>query len=588
MSDERSGVFKFRFNALSSTVNEKGEDKKTLRRLLVSLSPYKKRLGLFFAISILYSISYVAFPRLLGSILDLFSDEVISYLLGVGDGSVFRKMLPYAVIAIAVFFFNALLGFLQGHIISSVVTDYAFSLRSAVTDKFNRLTVRYIDSTDHRETVMKMTGDVDALNQSLNIVFMKHISALLLTVCITIMQFVLSPVLGAFSLVFCALAGLVSFVGRKKEKKNAEKQQSTTFYLFDGASEFFSGLATLQLSGRIDEITDSLSNLNEETAELTDFSRKSDSRKKGTDALIGGLCLVFVAVAGAFLTGESLITVGILQCQLIYVRKLFSSFSELSLVSGVKRTLISSAASLFEFFDVAETEDKEEKLPLPREKEGTIDFCDVTFSYEKGGRDVLKNVSFSLPQRGITRLSGVTGAGKTTIIKLMLGFYPPDSGKVLYKGEEVHRLDQREYLSLFNVIVQGAGLFGDTIYNNVIYGSEHVSDEQLRKAAELTGADELIKKLPQGYNTVFNTAEPNLSEGEIQLVLLTRAFLRKREIVIFDEATSGIDIITEKRINKALELLSEECSVIIISHRSSVIGGVKNRILITDGKTEQT
>lgn len=357
--------------------------------------------------------------------------------------------------------------------------------------------------------------------------------------------------------------------------------------MFDSASEYFSGLTTLQLSGRIDEITDSLCKLNEATAEHTEISRESDSRKKGADALVGGLCLVAVAVAGAFLTGESLITVGILQCQLIYVRKLFSSFSALSLVSGVKRTLVSSAASLFDFFDIDETEDREEKLPLPRDKEGAVEFSDVTFRYDKDGADVLKNVSFSLPQRGITLLSGVTGAGKTTIIKLMLGFYSPDSGKVLYKGEEVCRLDSREYLSLFNVIVQGAGLFDDSLYNNITYGSEGICREDVMKAAELTGADEFIKKLPQGYGTVFNTAEPNLSEGEIQFLLLTRAFLRKREIVIFDEATSGIDIITEKRINKALELLSQECSVIIISHRSSALGKVKKQICISDGKAEQ-
>lgn len=587
MSDERSGVFKFRFNSMTATVGKEVEQRKVLSRLLKSLTPYKGRLKLFFSVSLLYSVSYVAFPRLLGSILDLFSGEVISYLLGVGDGSVFMKMLPYGAVALAVFISNTVFGFLQGHIISSVTTDYAFSLRSAVTDKFNRLTVRYIDSTDHRETVMKMTGDVDALDQSLNIIFMKHISSLFIAVSIIVMQLLLSPQLGAYSLAFCAVNALISFMWGKKEKKNAREQQSKAFSLFDSASEYFSGLTTLQLSGRIDEITDSLSKLNESAAEQGEKNRGSESLRKGTDALISGLCLVAVAVAGAFLTGEGIITVGILQCQLIYVRKLFSSFSELSLVSGVKRTLVSSAASLFEFFDVEQTEDREERRPVPFEKEGSVELSDVTFRYNRDGADVLKNVSFSLPEKGITLLSGVTGAGKTTLIKLMLGFYPPDSGKVLYKGEEVHRLDSREYLSLFNVIVQSASLFDASIYNNITYGSEGLSREDVIRAAELTGAADFINKLPEGYGTVFNTAEPELSEGEIQLVLLTRAFLRKRQIVIFDEATSGIDIITEKRINRALELISRESAVVIISHRSTGMENVNKHICISEGRVQQ-
>lgn len=586
MSDEKSGVFKFRFNAMSTTVGEKGEEGKILKRLALSLTPYKKRLLLFLAVSLLYSVSYVAFPRLLGSILDLFSGEVISYLLGVGDGSVFAQMLPYGVGALAVFLLNTLFGFLQGHVISSVITDYAFSLRSAVTDKFNRLTVRYIDSTDHKETVMKMTGDVDALDQSLNIIFMKHISSLLITVCIIIMQLALSPVLGLFSILFCALTGVISLLSGKNGKKNASEQQDAAGMMLDSASEYFSGLTTLQLSCKIDAITASLCKLNGETAIQTEKARASDSRRKGADALIGGLCFAAVAVAGAFLTGEGIITVGILQCQLIYVRKLFSSFSELSLVSGVKRTLVCSAASLFEFFDIEQTEDREERLPLPREKEGSVEFSSVTFSYIKDGRNVLENVSFTLPEKGITLISGVTGAGKTTLIRLMLGFYLPDSGRVLYKGEEVHRLDSREYLSLFNVIVQGAGLFDGTLYDNIVYGCEGADCEAVIKAAELTGAADFINRLPGGYGTVFNTNEPELSEGEIQLLLLTRAFLRKRETVIFDEATSGIDIITEKRIYEALELLSRDCAVIIISHRNSSVKNVRKRICISEGRAE--
>ena len=588
MKDEKSGVFKFRFNALSGTAESKADRKRVLARLKKSLSPYKAKLTLFVIVTLLYSVTYVIFPRLLGSILDLFSGEVVAYMLGFGDGSVFRKMIPYGVFALCVFIVNSLFAFIQGHIISDVITSYAMSLRRAVTSKFNTLSVKYTDSSDHKELLMKMTGDIDALDQSLNIIFMRYISSAFVFVCVILMQFLLSFQLGVISLGFCLAVSVISRLSAKREKKNAAKERASTFGLFDDVSEFYSGLSPIQLSGNLGKTVKELTEENRQAMRVTEKSRFAVALQNSRGELFGSLCLSAVAVVGAFCIKAATMTVGILQCQLIYVRRLFSAFTEFSSASGVMRTLVSSADSLFSFFDITDTENANENEAMPDENtDGLIEFIDVCFRYTKEGKQILENVSFTVPERGITSLSGITGAGKTTMIKLMLGFYRPDSGRVLYKGRDVHSLPVDRYLEKYNIIIQGATLFNDTVYNNIAYGNKAVSREQVMKAAELAGASEFIEKLPDGYNTVFDTEEPNLSEGEIQLVLLARAFLRKSDIVVFDEATSGIDIVAEKKINKALELLSKDSAVLVIAHRSSATTGAIRRISLSDGRVKE-
>lgn len=588
MKDEKSGVFKFRFNAISGTAESGADRKRVKARLKKSLSPYKGKLVLFFFVTLLYSITYVIFPRLLGSILDLFSGEVVAYMLGFGDGSVFGRMIPYGVFALCVFIVNSLFAFIQGHIISDIITSYAMSLRRVVTGKFNSLSVRCIDSSDHKELLMKMTGDIDALDQSLNIIFMRYISSAFIFVCVILMQFLLSPYLGLISIGFCLAVAVLSRLSEKREKKNAARERASTFGLFDDVSEFYSGISPVQLSGNLSRIVSELVSENRQAMKVTEKSRFAAVLQNSRSELFGSLCLGAVAVAGAFCIKAETMTVGILQCQLIYVRRLFSAITEFSSAPGVIRTLISSADSIFRFLDITDTENPNEREAMPYgDEEALIEFRDVSFRYNRDGKQILENVSFTVPDKGITALSGITGAGKTTMIKLMLGFYCPDSGRVLYRGKDVHSLPVDRYLEKYNIIIQGATLFNDTVYNNIAYGNASVTKEQVMSAASLAGVTEFVEKLPDGYDTVFDTDEPNLSEGEIQLVLLARAFLRKSDIVVFDEATSGIDIVAEKKINKALELLAKDSAVIVIAHRSSATAGAIRQISLSDGRVKE-
>lgn len=587
MNDEKSGVFKFRFDSGSETVEERKNKKEIQSRLLKSFSSYKIKLILFLLVTLLYSITFVVFPQKIGEIIDAFAGSIIQYLLGLGDGSVFSEIIPHAIPTVIFFVANAVLALVQGYIVSDIITSYSAKLRKTVMEKYDTLSVSFIDSSEHSKIVSAMTQDVDALNQSLNLILMQIIAPAITFVVIIITQFIVNPKIGAISVAFCILGSALTLLSEKREKKAAAKQQADKGDLYSDAAEFYNGLAVLQNSGKVEERKANLKEKIRSNVRASEKSNKFSVLQNCISELSVSLCIVFSMVASALMMAKSDFSVGGLQCQFVYIRKLFSSASSLSVAPGLIRTAVLSAGRIYDFLDLEcfERDGKEiaEKTAAPE----NIEFQNVSFRYNEESRHILKDVSFKVKRNGITVISGMTGAGKTTIIKLLLGFYSPQQGRILFEGKEVSSLKKDEYFSNFNIIVQGSTLFDDTIENNIAYGCDNVTFEEIERAAKLSGADEFILRRQEGYKTVFNSKSPNLSDGEIQLVLLARAFLRKRDILIFDEATSGLDVIAEKKIIEALQEISKQSCVIVISHRNSSLSSSCNTINISDSNVKQ-
>lgn len=586
MNDEKSGVFKFRFDSGSKTVEDRANKKEIQKRLLRSLSVYKVKLVLFAVVTLLYSVTFVIFPQKIGDIIDAFASSIIQYLLGLGDGSVFSEIVPYAIPAVVFFVANAVFALLQGYIVSDIITSYSANLRKTVMEKYDSLSVSFIDSAEHGKIVSAMTQDVDALNQSLNLILMRFVAPVITFAVIIITQLITSITVGIISIVFCILGFGFTLLSERREKKAATKQQSDKGGLYSEAAEFYNGLAVLQNSGKVEERKQSLIEKIKDTSKASEKSQKFSVLQNCISELSVSLCIVFAMVASALMMADGGFSVGGLQCQFVYIRKLFSSSTDFSMIPGILRTAILSAGRIYDFLDIDSSETDGEVIPEKTNSTNNIEFRDVTFRYNKESRYILKNVSFGVKRKGITVISGMTGAGKTTIIKLLLGFYQPQQGRVLFEGKDVFSLKKDDYFSKFNIIVQGSTLFDDTIENNISYGCENVSFEEIQRAAKLSGADEFITRRQDGYKTVFNSKSPNLSDGEIQLVLLARAFLRKREILVFDEATSGLDVIAEKKIIEALQEIAKENCVIVISHRTSSLSNSCDTINVSDSKVK--
>lgn len=587
MSNEKSGVFKFRFDSGSQTVEERQNKKEIQSRLLKSFSAYKVKLILFMLVTLLYSITFVIFPQKIGEIIDAFAGSIIQYLLGLGDGSVFNEIIPYAIPTVLFFVANAVFSLIQGYIVSDIITSYSAKLRKTVMEKYDTLSVSFIDSAEHQKIISAMTQDVDALNQSLNLILMRIIAPAITFAVIIIIQFIVNLEIGIISIIFCVLGSALTLLSTKREKKAAAKQQAGKGDLYADAAEFYNGLAVLQNSGKVEERKANLKDKISSNVKESEKSNRVSVFQNCVSELSVSLCIVFAMVASAIMMAKGDFSVGGLQCQFVYIRKLFSSEASLSVAPGIIRTAILSAGRIYDFLDLESFERDGKEHPEKTDSQENIEFENVSFRYNEEGRDILKDVSFKVKRNRITVISGMTGAGKTTIIKLLLGFYSPQKGRVLFEGKEVSSLKKDEYFSNFNIIVQGSTLFDDTIENNISYGCENVTFDEIERAAKLSGADEFIRRRQDGYRTVFNSKSPNLSDGEIQLVLLARAFLRKRDILIFDEATSGLDVIAEKKIIEALQEISKESCVIVISHRNSSLSSSCDTININDSKVKQ-
>lgn len=569
MSNEKSGVFKFRFDNSHETTVTAERQRETAVRLLRSLSPYKFKIFLLLPVIVVYCITYVAFPLVLGDIIDGFADSLMLSLLGLKEGSVVSQILPEVGKAVALFCVMAIANILQGFIISDIVSAYSLSMRNAMFSKFNRLSEKYIDSSDHEALLSCLTGDIDALNQSLNLLFANVIPSVLLVVAVIITQFRLNTVIGSICLLICVIGLLFDFIYNKASLKKSRALQQDSADMNGMAAEFYRGLAVLQFSGNVDRKADELTGKNESFFRKHGKISTASAVHKNLSQVAGELGFVAVAVASISFMVSGSFSLGMLQRQLIYSRKLFSSFGVFSSVSGLIRTALTSGERIFSFIDIEDEVRTDGKEFKKNSGSSAIEFKNVTFGYENGNRNVLEKVSFKINENAITTVSGVTGIGKTTLIKLLLGFYEPQNGEIRCFGNSISELNRKDYLSRFNVIVQGAELFDATIAENIAYGSENVTREQILSAAKLSGADEFIMELPKGYNTQYDSRRKNLSEGQIQLILLARAFLQKKEFIIFDEATSSVDVRTEQKITDALKELSKESTVIIISHRAS-------------------
>ncbi len=569
MSNEKSGVFKFRFDDSHETTITAEKKKETTARLFRSLKPYRKKMLLLFPVIIIYCITYVAFPLVLGDIIDGFADSLMLNLLGITEGSIASQVMPQVTKAIVIFLIMATANILQGFIISDIVSSYSLSMRNAMFSKFNRISEKYIDSSNHDELLSCLTADIDALNQSLNLLLANVVPSILLVIAVVITQFRLNTVVGSICLLICVVGLLFDFIYNKVSLKKSRKMQMDTAVINSQAAEFYRGLAVLQFSGKVDEKAEELTEGNKEYFRKHGKISIVASLQKNLSQVAGETGFVAVVITSIGLMIKGVFSLGMLQRQLIYARKLFSSFGVFSTVSGLVRTALTSGERIFDFADISDEVRTDGEKFEKKSGASAIEFKNVTFGYEKSNRDVIKKVSFTINENAITTISGVTGIGKTTLIKLLLGFYEPKDGQIRCYGNDISKLDRKDYLSRFNVIVQGAELFDGTVAENIAYGSKNVNRDKILEAAKLSGAHEFIMEMEKGYNAVYDSKKRNFSEGQIQLILLARAFLQKKEFIIFDEATASVDVRAEQKITESLRELSKESTVIIISHRAS-------------------
>lgn len=578
MSADSSSVLKVRFD--TSTMAHGKVSRKTYSRLAADLKGNGKAFAAFAAVTVISAAAFAFLPKILGEIIDVYIVKIIEAVFRGRELDVISGIMPTVSVAAALLAANVVASLLQGVVISGITSGYAHTLRCRMFEKFSRLPASYADNHSHGGIVASMTESVDALNQSLGLFLANVVNSAVVIIAVTAMLFTVNVTLCFSSVAILALSLVASWFAGKKEKELAAGQQLSAANVNSRLSEFYGGLRTVQESGEMQKNLVMLGNLNSHNAEETKKARVLTAVSSCIGELTLGLCITAVTVIGAFMIKEETLTVGALMTAVLYVRRLHQPVSQISSYANIVRTLGEAAQTSFAFLDEAEEKQSGEKIAAT----GDIEFRNVTFAYQGTNEAVLENVSFSIPCRGITSVSGDTGAGKSTLIKLMLRFYAPDEGKVFCGGRNVADFELESYRKKFTVINQEATLFETSLAANIAYGKEHADMQAIKAAAKLSGADEFISRLPDGYNTVFSPSPQNISNGEIQLVLLARAFLNNTPYVIFDEATAYVDTKTEIRVKETLSALAENSAVIIVAHRRSTVENAEKIVRIESGR----
>ncbi len=577
---EKSSLFKVRFDTSAQAygdVNSTGLRKPFLN----SLKPFAAYIICIIITSVLYSYTFVMTTRAVGTIIDIIVSSIVASVISGDSGISLTKTAPEIMKAALFIIANTISSLLQGILSSSVSTKYSNQIRIKTAESFSVLPLRFIDNHFHNEFYNTFTDGIDALNQSLNLLLGNYIPSLFVVIGIFIELYHIDFLIANIVLLITTLGIIGIYISSCFENQRASEQQKKSMAFYNNINELYNGIKIIQHSGKGASVINDLDKLSDSLNSSVKKARKVASVTSILTEGITAVALISVLITGAYRIHSSAISLGILITLIVYIRKLHQPFSQITTFPGVIKTIKFSLSAIFSILSEKKASTKKNLIPAIADD---LEFHSISFSYNDVN-NVLENVSFKIKSQGITAISGETGAGKSTIIKLILNFYSPNQGKIKMGKYDISDFEPESYKKLFSIIPQNAQLFECSIKENIAYGTDNATDEQIKEAAEKVSANLFIEKLENGYDTEYSCHEGNLSSGQIQLILLARALLQKNKYIIFDESTSFIDADAEMKLNQLLKKLSKECGIIIIAHRQTSIDIADNIIKISNGKT---
>jgi ATP-binding cassette subfamily B protein len=466
----------------------------------------------------------------------------------------------------------------------------SYRMRRDIAEKINRLPFKYFDTTTHGEVLSRMTNDVDAVSQSLNQIVTQIITSVTGVIGIIVMMLTISPTMTLASLAVMPLSmGLMLFVIKRSQKyfKNQFKHLGKVNGYIE---EIFSGITVIKSFNAEKQCLDEFNGYN---GDLYDVSWKSNfysGMVMPLMGLVGNIAYVIMCVLGGYLAaigkggvGGAPLTVGGVQSFIVYIRNFNQNVSQVANISNVLQQTAAAAERVFEFLGEEEESPDADKVVVDAEKlRGIVDFENVKFGYTEN-KIVINDFSCHVEEGQKIAIVGPTGAGKTTIVKLLMRFYELSGGKILVDGIDIRDFGRDGLRSLFGMVLQDTWLFNDTIMENIRYGRSDATDEEVVSAAVTAHADRFIRSLPGGYNMPLNEDATNISQGQKQLLTIARAILADPKILILDEATSSVDTRTEILIQNAMDALMKNRTSFVIAHRLSTIKNAEVILVLKDG-----
>ena len=563
---------------------EKAKDfKGTMKKLGVYLKPY----SLSIAIVILFAIGSAAFsivgPKILGKATTKIFEGLVQKITGVPDASIdFGYIGNIAMILVALYLVSSLFGIIQSFIMSGVAQKVSYNLRKQISEKMDTLPLNYFDTRTNGEVLSRITNDVDTVNQTLNQSLSQIITSVVTLIGVLIMMFSISWIMTLATFIILPVSMVLISLVVKKSQKYFKSQQEYLGHLNGQVEEVYGGHNIMKAFNREEASTKDFDELNNTLYKSAWKSQFLSGMMMPIMSFVGNLGYVLVSILGGWLTIKSVITVGDIQAFIQYVRSFNQPISQMAQVANIMQSTAAAAERVFEFLD----EEDEVKDPVnsvdPSEIRGEVEFEDVHFGYNED-KIIINDFSVDVKPGQKVAIVGPTGAGKTTIVKLLMRFYDINSGSIKIDGHDIRDFKRADLRILFGMVLQDTWLFNGTIMENLRYGRLDATDAEVKEAAKAAHVDHFVKTLPDGYNMVLNEEASNISQGQKQLLTIARAFLKDPKLLILDEATSSVDTRTELLIQKAMEKLMEGRTSFIIAHRLSTIRDADLILVMKDG-----
>jgi ATP-binding cassette subfamily B protein len=555
---------------------EKAKDsRKTLQTLLRYLQPYLGKIIIVMVFAALASVFSIVGPKLLGNVTTKLADGLIAYYLGAGLYMDFAYMGRLIVILISLYLISMIFSYIQAFIMSGVSMQVTYNLRKEIDQKISRLPLKYYDTTTHGEVLSRITNDVDLISQSLNQSISQLITSVATVIGVLAMMLSINVLMTVAAILTVSMSfGLIGAIIRTSQKL-FRAQQDSLGNMNGHVEEMYGGHSIVQAFNRQD---DSIERFYQINAKLSDSAWKSQfftSIMQPMMQFISNLGYVIVCILGGYLAVKKVIEIGDIQSFIQYTRNFTAPITQLASISNTLQQTIAASERVFEFLDESE-ESPERSLAYAGAFTGAVSFEHVAFGYN-AAEPIIHDFSAKVVQGEKVAIVGPTGAGKTTLVKLLMRFYDVNGGNIKLDGHSIYDLSRNELRSVFGMVLQDTWLYNSSILNNIRYGTFGATREQVIAAAKVAHCDDFIRTLPQGYDTILNEESDNISQGQKQLLTIARVVLANPRILILDEATSSVDTRTEILIQKAMDALMKGRTSFIIAHRLSTI---KNADLI--------
>ena len=561
---------------------EKAKDfKGTIKKLMKYLSEYK--IGLIFVLlfAIGSTIFNIAGPKILGKA----TTEIFTGLVGKVSGSSgidFEKIAHILIFLMCLYVTSAIFSFIQGYIMTGVSQKLTYRLRKEISEKINRMPMNYFDTRTHGEVLSRVTNDIDTLSQSLNQSATQIITSFTTIIGVLIMMLSISPLMTLVALLILPISlGLISTIV-KRSQRHFKNQQEYLGHVNGQVEEVYGGHNIVKAFNKEADVIKEFDETNEILYQSAWKSQFFSGMMMPIMQFVGNLGYVAVAILGGYLAIKKTIEVGDIQSFIQYVRNFTQPITQVAQVANMLQSTAAASERVFEFLE-EEEEDQFAQNPVSVEGlEGYVEFDHVHFGYN-ADKIIINDFSAKVKQGQKIAIVGPTGAGKTTMIKLLMRFYDVNSGVILIDGHNLKDFNRGELRQMFGMVLQDTWLFHGSIKENIRYGKLDATDEEVIEAAKAAHVHRFVQTLPNGYDMELNEEASNVSQGQKQLLTIARAILADPKILILDEATSSVDTRTEVRIQKAMDNLMRGRTSFIIAHRLSTIRDADLILVMKDG-----